>query len=223
MDLDSSNHSVSQRSIPPFIHFHCTLNPIAVYFSRIMEIFRYSLFLFLALALISLGQSQNDVGSSAASSGAGLNVGSSKDTTSIVHKKHKQKHLPQTNLLFIMFDDLRPELSVYGKNHMITPNFERLAKKSVVFDIALAQVAVCNPSRNSILTGLKPDVTSNYNFQDAYTKKILPTYLVDAGYKTAGFGKILHWEKTPESVDKSVWSEEFNMGVTQVCLHGCSF
>ena len=35
--------------------------------------------------------------------------------------------LPQTNLLFIMFDDLRPELSIYGKKHMITPNFERLA------------------------------------------------------------------------------------------------
>ena len=54
----------------------------------------------------------------------------------------------QTNLLFIIFDDLRPELSIYGKSHMITPNFERLAKRSVVFDQAHCQIAVCNPSRD---------------------------------------------------------------------------
>jgi len=58
-----------------------------------------------------------------------------------------------TNLLFIMFDDLRPELSIYGRHHMITPNFERLAKRSVVFDNAISQISVCNPSRDSLLTG----------------------------------------------------------------------
>ena len=61
--------------------------------------------------------------------------------------------LKQTNLLFIMYDDLRPELSIYGRNHMITPNFERLANKSVVFDQAHCQISVCNPSRDSMLTG----------------------------------------------------------------------
>jgi hypothetical protein len=40
----------------------------------------------------------------------------------------------KTNFLFIMYDDLRPEMSIYGNKDMITPNFERLAKKSVVFD-----------------------------------------------------------------------------------------
>jgi hypothetical protein len=40
----------------------------------------------------------------------------------------------KTNFLFIMYDDLRPEMSIYGNPGMITPNFERLAKKSVVFD-----------------------------------------------------------------------------------------
>jgi hypothetical protein len=43
-------------------------------------------------------------------------------------------HSNQTNFLFIMYDDLRPEMSIYGNPDMITPNFERLAKKSVVFD-----------------------------------------------------------------------------------------
>ena len=69
--------------------------------------------------------------------------------------------LHPTNLLFIMFDDMRPELSIYGRDHVITPNFERLAKRSVVFDYAFAQIAVCNPSRDSMLTGLRPDTVGN--------------------------------------------------------------
>ena len=71
-----------------------------------------------------------------------------------------------TNLLFIMFDDLRPELSIYGRHHMITPNFERLAKRSVVFDNAISQISVCNPSRDSLLTGqtiLKKKTFQYYN------------------------------------------------------------
>lgn len=68
----------------------------------------------------------------------------------------------KTNFLLIMFDDLRPELSIYGNEGMITPNFERLAKRSVVFDYAFCQVSVCNPSRDSLLTGLRPDTVRTY-------------------------------------------------------------
>ena len=70
-------------------------------------------------------------------------------------KESKEYPFKKTNLLFIMFDDLRPELSIYGRHHMITPNFERLAKRSVTFDYAFSQVSVCNPSRDSMLTGMK--------------------------------------------------------------------
>ena len=52
----------------------------------------------------------------------------------VAYASQQQWLTNKTNFLFIMFDDLRPELSIYGNNHMITPNFERLAKKSVVFD-----------------------------------------------------------------------------------------
>lgn len=57
------------------------------------------------------------------------------------------------NLLFLLFDDLRPELSIYNRNHMVTPNFERLSKHSVIFDKVFAQISVCNPSRDSLMTG----------------------------------------------------------------------
>jgi Sulfatase len=91
--------------------------------------------------------------------------------------------ITQTNLLLIMFDDLRPELSIYGRGHMITPNFERLAARSVVFDHAYCQVAVCNPSRDSLMTGLRPDTTGTYAFQSSYKPHLIfPTQLKRSGY-----------------------------------------
>ena len=109
------------------------------------------------------------------------------------------------NLVFVMFDDLRPELSIYKREHMVTPNFERLANRSVVFDKSFCQVAVCNPSRDSLLTGLRPDTVGTYAFQSMYMPHLpLPRQLVQSGYSTAAFGKIFHWEMS----DKSIWSDE---------------
>ena len=109
----------------------------------------------------------------------------------------------QTNVLFIMYDDLRPELSIYGKKHMKTPNFERLASKSVVFDNAYCQISVCNPSRGSLLTGLRPDTVKMYAFGSDFRPHIsLPTRFLQSGYKTAGVGKVFHWEDD----DSIIWN-----------------
>jgi iduronate 2-sulfatase len=111
--------------------------------------------------------------------------------------------IKQTNLLFIMFDDLRPELSVYGRDHMITPNFDRLARQSVVFDHTYVQIAVCNPSRDSMLTGLRPDTVGTYSFQSSFRPfRVFPSELISAGYLTASIGKIAHWEGD----DKTIWN-----------------
>ena len=103
----------------------------------------------------------------------------------VVGSHGKSSHdevLKPMNLLFIMFDDLRPELSIYGREHMITPNFERLAKKSVVFDYVFSQIAVCNPSRDSMLTGLRPDTVGTYGFQASFRPHMVwPTQLARAG------------------------------------------
>ena len=110
-----------------------------------------------------------------------------------------------------MFDDLRPELSIYGRRHMITPNFERLAKKCITFDRAFTAIAVCNPSRDSLLTGLRPDTVGTYGFQHSYEPHMtLPGQLVQSGYKTAGYGKIRHWD----GKDTNLWSEDHWNGVS---------
>lgn len=86
---------------------------------------------------------------------------------------------------------------------MITPNFERLAERSVIFDYAFAQVAVCNPSRDSLLTGLRPDTVGTYNFQHSFRPHLsLPTRLAKSGYNTAGIGKFFHWD----GGDKDIWN-----------------
>lgn len=104
-----------------------------------------------------------------------------------------------------MFDDLRPELTVYNRFHMIDPNFQRLANRSVIFDKTFAQIAVCNPSRDSMLTGLRPDTVGTYQFQSCFRPHlVMQNQFVKAGYTTAGYGKIAHWD----GGDREIWSVE---------------
>lgn len=102
------------------------------------------------------------------------------------------------NVLFIAVDDLRPELACYGAKHMITPNFDRLAQQGMIFKHAYCQQAVCAPSRNSLLTGLRPDALGIYDLYTFFRKKVpnvvtLPQHFKANGYHTERMGKIYHY------------------------------
>ena len=101
------------------------------------------------------------------------------------------------NVLFISIDDLRPELKCYGAKHMLTPNMDRLSTSGVTFDRCYVQVAVCNPSRASTWTGLRPDHlgvwTLPVHFREAMPDAVtLPQHLRRHGYTCEGYGKIFH-------------------------------
>jgi len=114
------------------------------------------------------------------------------------------------NVLFIVSDDLRPNLGCYGDKQAVTPNIDRLAEAGVLFTNAYCQQAVCNPSRASLLTGLRPDETGVVNLETHFRTKLpdlitLPQLFKNNGYLTLGVGKVFHQVK--ETRDPVSWSE----------------
>ncbi|MEI7676620.1 MAG: sulfatase [Bacteroidales bacterium] len=113
------------------------------------------------------------------------------------------------NVLFIVVDDLRPELGCYGVSHVKTPNIDRLAKSGVVFTRAYCQQALSGATRASLLTGLRPNSTGVFdNATDYRTKnpdvETLPQHFKNNGYKTMTIGKVFHGGFK----DKNAWTEE---------------
>lgn len=111
------------------------------------------------------------------------------------------------NVLFIMADDLRPLLGCYGHQEMHTPNIDKLAQRGTVFNRAYCQFPLCNPSRASILTGLRPEtigVQDNFTHYRRTAPDVvsLPQYFKSHGYHTRSIGKIMHGP----FVDNLSWS-----------------
>jgi arylsulfatase A-like enzyme len=104
---------------------------------------------------------------------------------------------PKYNVLFIMSDDMRPELSLYGNPLVAAPNLAALAKQGVLFERGFCQYPLCCPSRSSMLTGRQPintGVLGNRTwFGDVHPEFVsLPKYFKQQGYVTARTGKIFH-------------------------------
>ena len=113
------------------------------------------------------------------------------------------------NVLFIMVDDLRPELNVYGKGFIKSPNIDSLASKGVTFNRAYCNVPVCGASRASLLTGIRPTETrflkyySSVNEAGSNTQHLVD-YFNDKGYTTISNNKITHLKN-----DIKTWDEEW--------------
>lgn len=115
------------------------------------------------------------------------------------------------NVLFIAIDDLRPALGCYGDETAITPNIDALADRGTTFTRAYCQMAVCSPSRLSLITGRRPDTTKVWDlgthFREALPDVVtLPEHFRNHGYRTRAIGKILHGGGKP-SKDPQSWSE----------------
>jgi iduronate 2-sulfatase len=101
------------------------------------------------------------------------------------------------NVLLIMADDLRDFGGAFTKEVVKTPNLDRLRQRGTTFERAYVQYPVCNPSRSSMMTGLRPEQTGiidnevplRQNLPEVVT---LPQLFKDNGRQSHAFGKLFH-------------------------------
>ena len=127
------------------------------------------------------------------------------------------------NVLFIMADDLRPLLGCYGHSEMHTPNIDALAERGTLFNRAYCQYPLCNPSRASIMTGLRPETIGIYDnskgFRDVLPEAVsLPQHFKIHDYHTRSVGKITHvgaWYDK-RSWSAPIWAQNFGIDRTTI-------
>ncbi|MEM8733908.1 MAG: sulfatase [Planctomycetota bacterium] len=101
------------------------------------------------------------------------------------------------NVLFIAVDDLRPELGCYGKQHIVSPHIDELARTGVLFERSYCMVPTCGASRASLMTSVRPSPNRFVNYlawaeKDAASAIPLHTHFKANGYWTESLGKIFH-------------------------------
>ena len=129
------------------------------------------------------------------------------------------------NVLFIAIDDLNDWVGcLRGHPQVKTPNIDRLARRGTLFANAHCQAPLCNPSRASILTGLRPSTTGVYALEPWFRTAArwrdhptLPQRFASAGYRTATTGKVVHDAYPPPAgrangVEFSLWGYHGNFG-----------
>jgi arylsulfatase A-like enzyme len=104
------------------------------------------------------------------------------------------------NVLFIAIDDQNDWIGALGGHPQArTPRIDRLAARGTLFTNAHAQAPLCNPSRTSLMLGLRPSTTGVYGLapwirdvEQWQAAVSLPQYLRKHGFVTYSTGKIYH-------------------------------
>ncbi len=124
------------------------------------------------------------------------------------------------NVLFIAVDDLACTLGCYGDVVAKTPHIDSLAASGVCFQNAYNQLPLCNPTRASLMTGLRPDRIRVYDLDRHFRDELpdvqtLPQAFRRAGYFAARVGKIYHYS-VPAAIgtdgfdDPPSWQQTIN-------------
>ena len=104
------------------------------------------------------------------------------------------------NVVFIAIDDQNDWIGHLGGHPLAkTPNLDRLASRGTTFLNAHCNAPLCNPSRTSLLLGLRPTTTGVYGLSPSFralpewkNRVSLPQHFSAHGYKTLSGGKIFH-------------------------------
>jgi arylsulfatase A-like enzyme len=115
---------------------------------------------------------------------------------SIVGRGHAED-ASRPNVLFIISDDMRPQLGCYGDPTAKTPNLDRLAARGRLFERSYVQQALCSPSRISMLSGRYPATTHIFEIGRPLRATMpdittLPQHFKNNGYVCRSMGKVYH-------------------------------
>lgn len=119
------------------------------------------------------------------------------------------------NILWIVFEDISPNLGAYGDEYAATPNLDRFARESVRFTRAFSNSGVCAPARSTLITGMYPPAIGTHHMRSS---GVPPDYvrgftehLREAGYYVSNHSKTDYNWKPPAStwdVISPDWREE---------------
>ncbi len=132
--------------------------------------------------------------------------------TVLAHSPSAHAETHQPNVLFIAVDDLRVELGCFGSPLVKTSHIDGLALQGTRFTRAYCQQTVCNPSRASLLTGLRPDTLRVWDLPTHFRVNkpdvvTLPQLFKQNGYHSQAVGKIFHnWRQDDWKGDSISWS-----------------
>jgi uncharacterized sulfatase len=116
------------------------------------------------------------------------------------------------NVLLIMADDLRDYGGAFTRDVVKTPNLDRLRARGTTFERAYVQYPVCNPSRCSMMVGLRAEQTGIVDNSDHLRSRLpnivtLPQLCKDAGWQAHAFGKIYHLGGGKDAAEKAKWAD----------------
>lgn len=125
------------------------------------------------------------------------------------------------NILFIAVDDMNDWTTLFHEDNPIrTPSIEKLAARGAFFSRAYCSSPACNPSRASIMTGMRPHKTGIYgnssDWRSALPKATtLQRFFKDKGYFVGGAGKIFHHHKDWAYHDNASFHEFLMMSINE--------
>lgn len=108
------------------------------------------------------------------------------------------------NILWIVLEDLSPELGAYGDPYAVTPHIDRLAAESAIYTRAFSNGGACAPARSTLITGMYPPGIATHHMRSEGAPppfvQGFPQYLREAGYYTSNHVKLDYNWIAPASI-----------------------
>ena len=110
------------------------------------------------------------------------------------------------NLLFIFTDQQRADtMAAYGNDWINTPNLNRLADQSFVFENCYVSSPICTPSRSTLMTGLWPHTNGCFKNNIPLPQDVdTIADHIPGDYHRAYYGK---WHLGDEVIKRRGWDE----------------